>query len=152
MFFRISPITLVLLSALMLSACKSILVQKNTLCNPLQAKATYSNTQRDTCIQSLKQEIKSCLNQTYCAEINYKIAIAYLNSKSLNRSDLIDAARHMNKAVQSGEYAQHARTLNKILLGWINESRQSKKLRETNQKLQTKMERSKAVDLEQKHQ
>lgn len=152
MFFRINPIALVLLSTLMLSACTSTLMQKNTLCNPLLAKATYSNTQRATCIQSLKQEIKSCLKQTYCAEINYKIAIAYLNRKSLNRNDLIDAARHMNKAVQSGEYAQHARTLNKILLGWIDESRQSNKLREINQKLQINMERSKAVDLEQKHQ
>lgn len=154
MSIRISPIVALALASV-LPACETIFFQKKMSCNPLQANASYSKTQRNACLKSLKREIKSCLNQTHCAETKYKIAIIYLNGASPSGRDLDNAAHHLTKAVQVGKYRQHARALNKVLLGWINESAESNKLRIANQKLHDKnlellinMERSKAVDLE----
>lgn len=100
--------------------------------NPLSRKAR---------IESLKREIKLCDNTLACTELNFQIAVLFLNNKPLKISHLKSASRYLNVASKGGQYKELAQVLYKTVNGWISENNKTKKL-------QKSLDRVKAVDLE----
>lgn len=138
---------LAVLASLLLSGCESTFLQRLTSHNKPLSWIEYDSRdpgKRDARINLLKRKTLNCFNNAHCAELHFQIAILFLNSKPLIPKDLKPATHHLNKAMQDGRYMEHARVLNKVLHGWINETNKNKKLR-------TNLERAKEVDLEIKH-
>lgn len=139
---RIRFITL--LAALSLPGCDLIYKQGFTQKGRPLSWVEYEHKDRQKRAQHiglLKREIKSCSSKAECSDINYQIAILYLNSRKIDNKDLQLAATHLKIAVQAGKYKEQARVLHKVLLGWITETGESNELRKT-------LARAKAVDLE----
>jgi len=139
---RIRFITLI--AAISLPGCELPLKQGFTQKSRTLSWVEYEHKDRQKRAQHidlLKRQTKRCSSKAQCAEINYQIAILYLNSKNVDNEELQLAATHLNIAVQAGKYRQQAGVLYKVLLGWINETGESNELRKT-------LARTKAIDLE----
>ena len=138
---------LAVLASLVLPGCELTFMQKSTPHNKPLSWIEYDSRdprKRDARINLLKRETHNCFNNAHCAELHFQIALLFLNSKPLRLKDLNPAAHHLNKAMQGGRYMKHARVLNKVLHGWIDEASKNKKLRKN-------LERAREVDLEIKH-
>ncbi|VAW52599.1 hypothetical protein MNBD_GAMMA07-2053 [hydrothermal vent metagenome] len=79
---------------------------------------------RQSRINSLKQEARDCIDKARCADLHFHIAELYLNHDAPSKEILKRAEYHLNKVKSDSEHAKQAMLLRNILRGWINEIKQ----------------------------
>lgn len=140
----------IILAILFLPSCvplieETIVRQQSPTWTDYQNMDRISRNER---ISTLRRELNDCLTQFHCADLHNELAMAYLSSPVIGRKALVSANLHLQKAAQGWRHKDHALLLSKVVRQLIHKADQQAILERQVERLEIKLERAKAVDLE----